>query len=248
MSDLSEALLAEVSEREGIPPIRYVAETGSTNADVATLAAEGAPHGTALVADAQTAGRGRLGRTWISPPGSNLYLSMLLRPNLPLADVPWLTLAAAVAGAETLGPIRIKWPNDLLADDGRKVAGILAEAEISGGKVAHVVVGIGVNVRSAPPFAASLAELGAPLLDRSELAVRWVRRMLYWSSVLHCGTPAVGLRWRELSCTLGARVRLGEVEGVATDLDTNGALRVRRDDGSEQSILAGEVEMVKGVY
>ena len=97
-------------------------------------------HGSAIIADAQDAGRGRLGRTWTSPPGANLHLSVLIRTPLPLERVPLVCLGAAAVVAESAGvPLHIKWPNDLLARDGRKVAGLLAEAEPRGGQLEWLV-------------------------------------------------------------------------------------------------------------
>lgn len=222
--------------------------TTSTNELLAAMAAEGAAHGTVVLADHQSEGRGRLGRRWESPPGANVMLSVLLRPRMRIERVPLVCLAAAVAVAEACGGgCAIKWPNDVLAPDGRKLAGILAEAEGDGsGWARHVIVGIGVNANAAPelPTATRLsAVLGRPV-DRDALAEAVVSGVMRWVGALECGTVGVLARWRELSCTLGHRVRVGGVEGVAVDLDLDGALRVRDDEGTERRVVAGDVEMV----
>src|SRR4051794_14278733 len=128
---------------------RHLAECRSTNDEAAAWARAGAPHGALVIADAQTGGRGRLGRTWHSPPGENLYFSTVLRPEIPPHRAPPLTLAVGVALADAVREAgcdaQLKWPNDLLLD-GKKVAGILTEMTTSGGRVEFVVIGIGVNL------------------------------------------------------------------------------------------------------
>src|SRR5262249_7148114 len=158
--------------------VQRVASTGSTNDDAAALVRAGAPHGTVVVADEQTQGRGRQGRSWGSPPGANLHLSAVLRPPLPPHEAPPLTLAAAVAVCDALRGLgadaRIKWPNDVVIDD-RKVAGILTESSTRGGGLDAVVIGIGVNVNwteLAPELAATATSValavGRPV-DRERL-------------------------------------------------------------------------------
>jgi len=136
--------------------IRWLPETGSTNADALELAAAGAPEGLVVVADHQTAGRGRLARTWEAPPGASLLVSVLLRPDLEPADAHLAVSAMAIAAAEAVAEVAplhpvLKWPNDLLVMsgakyDGRKLGGILAEAVIEGDRLGAVVVGLGLNV------------------------------------------------------------------------------------------------------
>jgi BirA family biotin operon repressor/biotin-[acetyl-CoA-carboxylase] ligase len=238
--------LAWWSERCGLErPIAFVAETDSTNADLRALAEQGAPHGTALVAGVQRAGRGRLGRVWEQAPGDGVALSVVLRPQLPVARLPLLGLAAAVAVAETCGPeFRIKWPNDVLTPTGRKVAGLLAEADPAAG---WVVLGVGVNANRTPadqPLAASLRDVDGDPRPRAELAARVVRGLLDQAARLAVEPEAVLDAWRARSATLGARVRVGDVEGVAVDIRTSGALVVRDSAGVEQLIYAGDVEMI----
>lgn len=221
-----------------------VASTGSTNADLRRMAEDGAPHGTALLADAQTAGRGRMGRSWEAPPGAAVLLSVLLRPALLPRHVPLLCLGAAVATAEACPVLRIKWPNDLLGPDGRKVAGILAEMELEHARVRYVVVGVGLNLTAAPalPGAAPLSDYVEPP-DRLALAERLARGIIDVASELERGSDGVLARWRSLSATLGRAVEVGEVRGVAEDVDEDGALLVRTPHGRRR-VLAGDVRMV----
>lgn len=223
--------------------ITRVAEAGSTNADLAERGRAGAPHGSALVADRQTGGRGRLGRVWESGDG-NLALSVLVRPLFALDRVPLICLAAAVTVCEALGePFRIKWPNDVLAPDGRKVAGILAEVDADGTIVRHVVVGIGVNLVSAPlPTAACVGEYADPP-DRMHLAERIVAGIVARTAILAADPSRVLDEWRSRSHTLGQRVRIGDIEGQAVDIGADGALIVRTTSGTHP-ILAGDVEMI----
>jgi BirA family biotin operon repressor/biotin-[acetyl-CoA-carboxylase] ligase len=231
----------------GVPTPVWIDETTSTQDAVKTWAAARRPEGVSLVADHQTEGRGRLGRAWVAEPGEAVQLSVLLRPQLAPRDLPLLALAAGAAVyVATRGRLRLKWPNDLLGPDGRKVAGLLAEADIADGVVRWVVVGVGVNVYGAPagvPDAGCLCDYGPPLF-REELAVDLVSALVAWTRRVEREPEAVLQAWRRASCTLGARVRVGAVEGVAEDLADDGSLRVRQDDGSLVRIHAGDVQIV----
>lgn len=242
--DLLRAALDRWAEVYGLPePVEHIAVTGSTSSDLKRRAARGAAHGTALVAESQTAGRGRLGRSWETVEGS-LALSVILRPTLPLERVPLVSLAAAVAVAEACGPeYRIKWPNDVLGPERQKVAGLLAEVEGDGRSVRWVVVGVGLNVRAAPamPGAGALEAIDGRPRDRARLAVEIVRGLLDTVGLLERAPAAVLDRWRARSATLGATVRSGEVEGTAVALDPDGALRVRDAHGVEHRVVSGEV-------
>lgn len=226
--------------------LHRVAVTRSTNDDLRALALDGAPHGTAILADTQTGGRGRLGRRWDSPPGANVLLSVLVRQPIPPSRLALVTLGAAVATATTCGPAyRIKWPNDVLASDGRKVAGILAEAEWTNGVPSFVVVGIGVNVAVAPPLpTATCLDADGTVHDRDTVADGVIRGVLLWSESLVDDPRPVLDAWRARSATIGARVRVNDVEGVALDLGDDGGLLVRTDDGQVHRVLAGDVAMV----
>lgn len=225
---------------------------GSTQDELRRLAEAGAPEGTLVVADHQTQGRGRQGRRWLDEPGASLLLSLLLRPDLPSAQVPQLSLLAATASAEALTaatglPIRIRWPNDLELKE-RKVGGILAEAMTAGERVVHVILGIGVNVNQTrfPPDlarpATSLALEAGRVWERESLLEvllasldRWYRR--YLSE----GFAPVREGWRRAAATLGHPVDAGGVTGFAEDLDGDGALLVRTPEGVRVRLVAGEL-------
>ncbi len=229
------------------PGIVAVGVVDSTQQVARELADAGAAHGTAVVAHAQRAGRGRLGRSWESPPGDNLLMSIVLRPRGPITEAPLLSLGAAAGLAVVFG-LGVKWPNDLVVRDGRKVGGLLAELDADGTRVRHVILGLGLNVNAAPAHlpATSLAALGAAgevdvadwlegaRLDVAKVADAARRAILAWSE--HPRRLDV---WRERSSTLGRRVRIGGREGVAQALRDDGALIL---DG--EPVLTGDVELV----
>jgi BirA family biotin operon repressor/biotin-[acetyl-CoA-carboxylase] ligase len=233
----------------------------STNAVAFRLAVEGAEHGELVVSEQQTQGRGRRGRSWSSPGHLNLYCSFVLRPELLPQRAPELTLLAAVAVAESLRalgvPADIKWPNDILVG-GRKVAGILTELSAEPDRIHFVVVGIGVNLNAAAEdFPAELAMTATSVLQvtgrpvaRAAFVAGLASRLEEWLE-LHAahGFRPVRERWRALSATLGQEVLVTserrEIRGVAIDVDEDGALRIRTADGTEERILAGDVEQVR---
>lgn len=234
-------------------------EVESTSDEAAALAARGAPHGTVVVASAQRRGRGRQGRAWFSPPGDNLYLSCLLRPDVAPVRVPPVTLAAGVAVAEAMGALgvraRLKWPNDVLAS-GRKLAGILTEMSTQGDRVDHVVLGIGVNVATTQ-FPDELAEVAtsvaietgrAALVD--DVLGLILARLESWLAVFFTGgVPEVAPAWTAWSGMAGARVRveaggrqvIGKARGIAAD----GALEVVIDGGRAIRVTAGDVVVLE---
>lgn len=234
----------------------YAAETGSTNDLAAAAAARGEPEGTTFVAGAQTAGRGRLGRTWFSPPGAGLYISTIVRrPSV----APWVTLAGGVAVAEGIRaatglPVQIKWPNDIVAVGGggftarRKLAGILAEAASGAHGVEHIVVGMGINLRPAafPPELADRAtsletELGRPVDAGLVLAGVLSALNGTLAGLEEHGAAALRGRWTALSPSAhGAAIEWDGGSGVSAGLDADGALLVRTGDGLAR-IIAGEV-------
>jgi BirA family biotin operon repressor/biotin-[acetyl-CoA-carboxylase] ligase len=238
------------------------AQIGSTNERAKELGRVGAPEGLLVVAEEQTAGKGRLGRSWSTPPGRALALSLLLRPAIAPIEAPRLTLVAAVAVAEAVRAetgldVGIKWPNDLYVD-GRKLCGILTELEAEIERVRFVVLGIGLNVNQAeaefPPdireTATSLRrEAGRPFDRRSLLRAILARLEARYAQFLAGEWPALRAAWRSLSVTLGRPVRVvpasGEPawEGEALDVDGEGALLVRRPDGSVERVVAGEVSI-----
>jgi BirA family transcriptional regulator, biotin operon repressor / biotin---[acetyl-CoA-carboxylase] ligase len=240
--------------------VRWVAETGSTNRDLLDLAAGGGADGVVLVADHQSAGRGRLDRSWHAPADGSLLLSVLFRPTS--TDAHLLTTAVGVAAAEAcrmvadVAPL-LKWPNDLVVAgaDGvvRKLSGILAESTVTDGRLDVVVVGLGLNVNWPDPesgelpddlasTATALNHVCGHLVDREELLVVLLQRLDHW-----CRQPAAELvsRYRSLSATIGARVRVDlgteQVVGVAAEVTDSGSLLVDVDDGPRREIVVGDV-------
>jgi len=225
----------------------YLAEASSTQDELLSLAEAGAPQGSVVVAEAQRAGRGRRGRSWLSPVGG-LYFSLLLRPNLPLQSLPLLSLAAGAALAAACGFGALKWPNDLLAADGRKLAGVLLEADLRGEEVRHLVLGVGVNF--SPPRLAEAAGLSEfTTIGRADVLASFLRNLerLYTSLP---NPEKVLAAWRAASATLGRRVRVqtlaGEVAGVAEEVLADGSLTVRTARGKRKKITAGDVELIGG--
>jgi biotin-[acetyl-CoA-carboxylase] ligase BirA-like protein len=238
--------------------LRVMEEVGSTNAELVAAAAGGAPEGTVLVAEHQSSGRGRLDRVWTSPPRAGLTVSFLLRPDVPAARKGWLPLLTGVALAESVAEVTgvlpsLKWPNDLLAGDGRKLAGILAEA---GGRA--VVVGTGLNVSTTaeelPETGTSLSRITAGTIDRATLLLAFLRgverRYLRWTEVL--GDPVSSglaqdyLAW---SSTVGSRVSVsmpdGSVlDGVAQAVDWDGRLVLATAAGTVE-LASGDVRHVR---
>ena len=233
--------------------IRSVDETGSTNADLLALARDDAPEGIVLVADHQTAGRGRAGRSWVAPPGASLLLSVLVRPPARVAGVS--SMAMALAAADAVDDVagvrpRLKWPNDLVwPGDGsagdRKLAGILAEAHWPSEDEVAVVIGIGLNVNWPENLPDDLRDIATAInrvagrdVDREDVLVHLLQRFDQRYEQLIAG-DIVGA-WREVSATLGRRVRvdLGRetIEGIAHDVTDEGHLIV-----GDRTIAVGDV-------
>ena len=238
--------------------LEVVPEIGSTNAALLAAAAEDAPDGTVLVAEHQVTGRGRLDRVWTSPPGAGLTVSFLLRPDVPGARRGWLPLLTGVALAEAVGEVpgvrsSLKWPNDLLAPGGAKLAGILAEV---GG--AAVVVGVGLNVATRadelPDTGTSLSLVAGRPVDRAAVLLQFLRtferRYLAWAQTL--GDPvASGLARDYLAwcSTVGAEVVVAlpdgsSLEGVAQSVDWDGRLVVRTAQGTVE-LASGDVRHLR---
>ena len=273
--DFETALVSQLSQpatRLLGRPLHFFDTIDSTNTSAARLAREDAAEGTVVIADAQTGGKGRLGRNWVSPPGVNLYLSVILRPRKPTSAAPQLSLLAAVAVAETivqqtqLAPA-IKWPNDVLVS-GKKVCGILTEMQASGPQLRSVIVGIGVNINA--PLSSFPEELqdkasslclrcGEPV-DRAAFAVSLLAHLekLYvlW---LEKGFPVVGAAWEGYASELlGRSITVtapeGIISGTARGIDRDGALLLEtvlpegqaRPSPRVQRILAGDVTVVDG--
>ncbi len=239
----------------------YVESTGSTSDDVMAMAEEGEPEGAVVCSLAQTRGRGREGRSWYSPEGGGLYLSVLLRPETSPDLASQLTLVAAVATARAIREAApcypgIKWPNDLLVR-GRKLAGILCDSRSSGDRVRYVVAGAGINVDLDPAgLPGDLGERATSLLaetgERTDMAVL-AASLLNNLSELYRGWRADGLEavaeeWESLSVMRGRRVRAelpdGVVEGRALGLDPSGGLRVEKAGGGMISLRSGDLSLL----
>jgi len=217
----------------------FFQQCGSTNVEARRLA-EGSenPAGILVVANQQDAGRGRLGRSWETQAGQNLLFSLVLTPSVIPQLAPVCVLAWAAAMAEVLD-CQVKWPNDLVTQDGKKLGGILAELSAEAERVRFVVMGVGINVNQTDfpglPQASSLSkEVGRPQ-DRAALLGQLVKAI---ERVGTDGQPSLE-PWRARSHTLGRRVRVGDVEGIAEGIREDGALIV-----GGCPILAGDVELV----
>lgn len=259
MTDLDPARLAGAlrTARLGRAPI-VLESCASTNDRAAALDREHPGEALLVVADAQTGGRGRQGRAWHSPPGQNLYFSLLLRPAAPAFVVPPLTLLAGAVLAEVVAATgvapRLKWPNDLLIEAGgalRKAAGILTEMATERERVRHVVLGIGLNVNGTAfpdelaDRATSLALATGRTFDRGALLASFLSAFepAYDTFLRQGAAPALD-RWRRFGL-LGQRCRVerdGRVlEGIALDVDADGGLRLRDDAGQVHRIVSGVV-------
>ena len=236
----------------------------STNLRAEQRAREGAPQGTIVLADRQSAGRGRLGRSFFSPGQRSLYLSVVLRPVCAPEELHRAVFAAAVAVAETARsrvpasvPVEIKWPNDVLLG-GRKTSGINLPAHVDGGRVHWAILGIGLNVNTAasefPPelrdIATSLRIAAGTPLDRVAVASELLERLERQLDLLHAGRFAEVLEgWRNYFKMQGSRVRVGgpgtarEIEGTVTGIDDGGALLLESSAGPER-VLAGDVTLL----
>jgi len=244
--------------------IEYHDSIDSTNARARELAEEGAED-VVVLADEQTGGRGRLDRAWSSPSGG-VWLSLLLRPDMPMVQAPMFTLAAAVAATraarEAGVDASIKWPNDVLVEaseddengdrNGRKLVGILTEMEGEADRVAWVVVGIGVNANVDPADLPSGANPTSLLAERGEPVNRrlFTQRLLEAFDELRQSPETVPDAWREYTATLGRRVRVdtpdGQIEGTAVDIESTGALVI--DTGEETvTVSAGDCDHLRPV-
>lgn len=233
----------------------------STNNIALKLAAEGAPHGTVVVAEEQTAGRGRFGRSWYSEKSSGIYTSIILRPSLSPAAAPAITMMAGLAAhralrASTGLDFDIRWPNDLLIN-GRKVLGILTEMSAELDRLHSLVLGIGINVnhREMPsllaPIATSLRIEARKTFSRANILVALLRELeRQYQTLLAEGSALIVRDWAAASTFAeGKRVRVvlnsGDYTATTAGLEPSGALRLRRDDGGEISLVSGEVVEIK---
>lgn len=243
--------------------IYYFPDTDSTNIRAKELGEKGAPHGTLAVAGRQSAGRGRRGRGWESPPGCSIYMSILLRPQFLPSRAPMLTLAMAYSVAEALKKctgqeIGIKWPNDIVLN-GKKLVGILTEMSSEIDYINHVVIGVGINVNM-DSFSEEIAKTATSLrietgkvMKRSTLIAEIMKHFeRNYDTFLQSGDLS-GIRedYNRLLVNCGKEVRiLGAKEpyqALALGINDSGELLVRKHDGSEEAVYAGEVS-VRGIY
>lgn len=243
--------------------VRWVDETGSTNADLLQLAADGEPEGVVLVADHQTGGRGRLGRTWTAPPRSSLLVSILLRPSLPAGLAFAATMAVGVSAAEACREVAgvevgLKWPNDLVVEVGageqRKLGGMLAESLLDGDRVGALVVGLGLNVNWPAALPAELDGIAVALnhrtgsdVDREDLLVALLTGLDQRRDRLadEAGRAELRREYLDRCTTIGRRVRAEladrSLEGTAADLSPEGHLVVEDARGHRHEVVAGDL-------
>ncbi|MBI5238736.1 MAG: biotin--[acetyl-CoA-carboxylase] ligase [Deltaproteobacteria bacterium] len=235
---------------------------GSTNIKAKELAGKGVPEGTAVIADSQTGGKGRLGRGWFSPAGVNLYTSVVLRPRLDPPKCQGITLMAAVACAEAASkwlPKKptVKWPNDILIGP-KKAAGILMEMDAEADRVNHIILGIGFNLNMTHDMlpkdlrgtAASIMEKTGRTVDRAEFACALYSRLEKWYKVfVNEGIAPVLSAWKGYFDMEGRPIRVnsfeGVVSGICAGVDTEGALLIRTASGRVHRVISGDVEIVR---
>jgi len=223
------------------------------------LAGKGAVEGTLVIADQQTGGKGRLGRVWHSPKGTGIWMSLILRPAIPLAKAPQMTLVTAVAMTKTiikeLGlDVQIKWPNDIFVN-GKKVCGILTELNAESDRINYLVVGIGVNVNTAEQdFPEHLTNIGTSLriasgrvVKRAAFVQEFCRQFeqLYEKYLQH-GFESIKAEWEKYSMSLGRMVTVrtlnGSLEGRAIGLDAEGVLLVEDAQGTLHKVYSADIE------
>ncbi|HHW01518.1 MAG TPA: biotin--[acetyl-CoA-carboxylase] ligase [Thermoanaerobacterales bacterium] len=238
--------------------IYYYSTIGSTNSEAKRIAQEGAPHGTLIIAEEQTKGKGRMGRSWTSPRGTGIWISIIMKPQMMPSEAPKLTILTAVAVAEAINEETninavIKWPNDILIQ-GKKVCGILTEMSAELDIVNYVVIGVGINVNNdtfpeeVKDRAISLKIAKGKTVDRLRVLACFLEKLeKHYAIAMSQGFEAVFDRWRKLCCNLGKPVEIvtknGFFSGVAIDIDEHGALIVKKDDGNFEKLFSGDVSL-----
>jgi BirA family transcriptional regulator, biotin operon repressor / biotin---[acetyl-CoA-carboxylase] ligase len=242
--------------------VHFLTDVDSTNTLAFELASRGAEEGTVVIADHQSRGKGRLNRTWQSPPSSNLYLSVILRPDLPPSVAPQMTLVAGVAMTALLltycpGAVILKWPNDVLIG-GKKVCGILAEMKASSRGLDFVILGIGLNVNmlrqdfdeTFRSSATSLREETGRVISRLNLLQELAGHLeIYYFQWLREGFAPIRRRWLECSDLMNKWVKVvfkDEIQqGRVVGLDADGALLLRDEQENILRILAGDASIMR---
>jgi BirA family biotin operon repressor/biotin-[acetyl-CoA-carboxylase] ligase len=237
----------------------HYARIASSNDEAENLARAGERDGTVIVAEEQTSGKGRIGRVWRSPRGKGVYLSIILRPELPPARVSFLTLCSAISASEAIqrcAGVRafVKWPNDVLVS-GKKVCGILTELATEADRINYAIVGVGINVNQAAsdlaglPMATSLKIERGEGVSRLELARAFLESMDdHYDLLLAKQYGRIIDKWLDVSETIGKRIMAQSLsgekwEGLATGLDEDGCLLLRLDSGVIKRITGGDVEI-----
>lgn len=243
--------------------IIYYKQLDSTNTEIARLAVEGAAHGTVVVADEQTAGKGRRGRGWESPAGENIYMSILIRPDCLPDRAPMLTLVMAYSVAKVLKEhgfldVQIKWPNDLVLS-GKKICGILTEMQLKDNEIDYVVVGVGINVNTSmfpkelKDTATSLYLESGRVSERETLVETIVEQFdeEYRQFLETQDLSFLKEAYNDMLVNVAREVRVlepgNEYTAYAQGINYEGELLVRTTDGEEKRIYAGEVS-VRGIY
>jgi len=234
----------------------------STNRLAMELGVEGASHGTVVIADRQFKGRGRLGRMWVSPPLVNIYMSIILRPDIRLQDATFLTIMAGLACARAIRAVtglqvKLKWPNDLVYSD-KKLGGILTEIRSGEEGIIFAVIGTGINVNACPgdfppdirPIATSIRNETSKGQPRSLLIASILNEMDLWYGLLRrSGRKPLLDEWRRLTSTLGRAVMVstgeGAFRGVAEDIDDDGMLILRLPSGGVKRLSAGDLTTLR---
>lgn len=236
----------------------------STNTSLRELAEAGAPEGTVVLAESQTAGRGRGTTLWFSPPGVNLYASILFRPAIAPGAAPVFAFIASLALADAIrelgATVTLKWPNDVLVK-GRKVAGVRAETTSRRDAVDYVILGVGVNLNvthealraglgEPAQFATSLEEVLGRTIDRNAFTASFLTYLEEWLVIYRAkGTPAVLEAWRDLDVVTGRRIEVRDgptrFDGRAVGVDAAGRLQVEDTLGHIQTVVAGEIRLIE---
>ena len=255
-SDIGQGLKARIIGKS----IHLFPGVESTNTLAMEMASRGAAEGTVVIAETQTRGKGRVGRKWISPKG-NLYLSVILRPEMPLNKAPMITLMGAVATATAIRKqcgacAVIKWPNDILIA-GRKASGLLTEMSAEQDRIRHIVLGIGIdvnmNINELPvdvrQLATTLAAECGRKIDRQSLLRQLMQELDAWYQVFLAAEKDVLAEWKALNVTIGKSVAVSgsgdTFQGLAKDIDDEGRLVVEVADGTMRTVAAGDVSILK---
>jgi BirA family transcriptional regulator, biotin operon repressor / biotin---[acetyl-CoA-carboxylase] ligase len=238
--------------------ILYYNELDSTNTTAYELAHKVKGEGVIVLAEKQNKGKGRLSRHWSSPKSGGIYMSIILRPDITPFHAPIITLMAAVSLAQAIretSPVQalIKWPNDIIVKD-KKIAGILTEMEAESDRIKFIILGIGINVNTKlselPKTASSLAQMSGGPISRQALLIALIENLEHnYNNIKKHGFSEMRLQWKNLSATLGKRVRANcmhkIIEGTAIDIDTDGALKIRTDNGFHEKVFSGDLAMLR---